>query len=63
MQWIWALLVLVGLTAQPQPQLRPAFDNPDWTTPEPPYRIVGSVHYVGTRDLAAYLIPRRRATS
>jgi metallo-beta-lactamase class B len=29
----------------------------DWTTAFPPHRIVGNVHYVGSRDLAAFLIP------
>jgi metallo-beta-lactamase class B len=31
-------------------------DNPDWTTPFPPYRVVGNVYYVGSKDLASYLI-------
>ncbi len=33
-----------------------AATNPDWTTPFPPYRIIGNVYYVGSRDLASYLI-------
>ena len=28
----------------------------DWTTPFPPFRIAGNLYYVGTEDLAAYLI-------
>ena len=31
-------------------------DNPEWTTPFPPHRIVGNVYYVGSKDLASYLI-------
>ena len=31
-------------------------DNPDWTTPHTPFRIVGNVYYVGSKDLASYLI-------
>jgi metallo-beta-lactamase class B len=27
-----------------------------WTTPFPPFRIVGNLYYVGSRDLASYLI-------
>lgn len=27
-----------------------------WTTPVPPFRIVGNLYYVGSQDLAAYLI-------
>lgn len=30
--------------------------NPDWTAPFPPHRIVGNVYYVGSRDLASFLI-------
>jgi len=30
--------------------------DPDWTTPMPPFRIAGNLHYVGSRDLASYLI-------
>jgi metallo-beta-lactamase class B len=28
----------------------------EWTTPQKPFRIVGNTYYVGTRDLAVYLI-------
>jgi metallo-beta-lactamase class B len=30
--------------------------NPDWTTSPAPFRIAGNLFYVGSRDLAAYLI-------
>jgi len=30
--------------------------NPDWTTPFPPHRMIGNIYYVGSRDLASYLI-------
>lgn len=30
--------------------------NADWTTPIPPFRIADNLFYVGSRDLAAYLI-------
>jgi len=33
-----------------------ADENPDWTTPIPPFRIAGNLHYVGSRDLASYLL-------
>jgi metallo-beta-lactamase class B len=51
MKLLGVVVGLVALVAQ-----QPVFDNPDWTTPEPPFRIVGPIHYVGTKDLAAYLI-------
>lgn len=32
-------------------------ENPsDWTTPLPPFRIADNLYYVGSRDLAAYLV-------
>ncbi len=30
--------------------------NADWTTPQKPFRIVDNLYYVGSRDLACYLI-------
>jgi metallo-beta-lactamase class B len=33
-----------------------AQDNPEWTTPHKPFRIVANVYYVGSQDLASYLI-------
>lgn len=30
--------------------------DPDWTTPVPPFRIAENLYYVGSRDLASYLI-------
>jgi metallo-beta-lactamase class B len=30
--------------------------NPDWTSPFPPHRIIGNLYYVGSKDLAAFLI-------
>src|SRR3954454_16345550 len=34
----------------------PAKDDPDWTRPFPPFRIVGNIYWVGSYDLATYLI-------
>jgi metallo-beta-lactamase class B len=33
-----------------------ADENPDWTTPLTPFRIADNLYYVGSRDLASYLI-------
>lgn len=33
-----------------------AFDMSSWTEPFPPHRIAGNLYYVGSRDLASYLI-------
>jgi len=31
-------------------------DNPDWTTPIAPFRIADNLYYVGSKDLASYLV-------
>ena len=49
------LAVLLTLTALAALPLR-AEENPDWTTPLPPFQIADNLYYVGSRDLAAYLI-------
>jgi metallo-beta-lactamase class B len=33
-----------------------AQDNPEWTTNHKPFRVIGNVYYVGSKDLASYLI-------
>jgi metallo-beta-lactamase class B len=33
-----------------------AVENPAWTRPFPPFRIAGNLYYVGSADLASYLI-------
>src|SRR5436190_15047963 len=33
-----------------------AQSNPDWTEPFPPFRIAGNLYYVGSKDLAIYLV-------
>ena len=33
-----------------------AQSDPAWTTPLPPFRIAGNLYYVGSRDLASYLV-------
>jgi metallo-beta-lactamase class B len=45
------LLGLILLSARVQAQ-----GNPDWTTPIAPFRIAGNLYYVGSKDLASYLI-------
>jgi metallo-beta-lactamase class B len=36
--------------------LAQAQSNPDWTTPIAPFRVAANVYYVGSKDLASYLI-------
>jgi metallo-beta-lactamase class B len=33
-----------------------AQNNPEWVEPFPPHRIMGNIYYVGSKDLAAFLI-------
>lgn len=51
-------IVLVALLAAASPLASTlcAQGNPDWTTPFPPFRIAGNLYYVGSKDLASYLI-------
>jgi len=51
---ISALLVIIG-TANLRGQR-----NPDWTTPFPPFRLAGNLYYVGSKDLASYLVTTPR---
>lgn len=46
-----ALLLSIGLTCGLFAQ-----QNPDWTVPQTPFRVIGNVYYVGSKDLASYLI-------
>jgi metallo-beta-lactamase class B len=48
----WRALLLLLLGAGP---VHAAVD-PDWTTPITPFRIVGNLYYVGSKDLASYLV-------
>lgn len=47
-------LASLPLTAQQVQEPKPT--NADWTKPYPPFRIAGNLFYVGTYDLACYLI-------
>ena len=47
------LFVAVASAQQPASQVP---QNPDWRKPYPAFRIVGNVYWVGTYDLATYLI-------
>lgn len=52
-------LVIASLacpTSTAQKINEPQNKNPEWSQPYPPFRIVGNVYYVGTYDLACYLI-------
>lgn len=44
-----AVAVCLGVSSRAQ-------DNPDWTRPFPPFRIIGNIYWVGSYDLSTYLI-------
>jgi metallo-beta-lactamase class B len=48
LRFLAVVLVFVGSAS--------ALSNPDWTSPFPPFHIAGNLYYVGSRDLAAFLI-------
>jgi metallo-beta-lactamase class B len=47
--------MIVGALLLAAPWLH-AQTNPEWTTPITPFHIAGNLYYVGSRDLASYLI-------
>ena len=47
--WMAGVVLLLSLRAR-------AAVDPDWTAPIAPFRIAGNLYYVGSRDLAAYLV-------
>jgi metallo-beta-lactamase class B len=49
------LVIALGATTLAQTQ-NAAPANPEWTKPFPPFRIVGNIYWVGSYDLATYLI-------
>jgi metallo-beta-lactamase class B len=54
---VFPLLCVIGLVAQqPKPPASQAIDSSRWNDPEPPFRLAGPIHYVGTSELAAFLI-------
>jgi metallo-beta-lactamase class B len=47
--------LIIGVLLLAAPWLH-AQTNPDWTTPIAPFHIAGNIYYVGSKDLASYLI-------
>jgi metallo-beta-lactamase class B len=50
------ILSLASLPVNAQQVKEPTVSNPDWSKPYQPFRIAGNLYYVGTYDLACYLI-------
>jgi metallo-beta-lactamase class B len=50
-----SVVFAVAAVAQTPQAPAPRFNTKAWNIPEPPFRIVGTIHYVGTSELGAYL--------
>jgi metallo-beta-lactamase class B len=53
MRGLRELVLMLGLLLAPRAH---AQQNPDWLTPITPFRIAANLYYVGSKDLASYLI-------
>ena len=54
---LFASLLAAALAApSPSPSPAPKFDTASWNQPMEPFRVLGTVHYVGTSDLGVYLV-------
>lgn len=51
-----AIISIVTSTAAAQKVKEPKVSNPEWARPYQPFKIAGNLYYVGTYDLASYLI-------
>ncbi len=52
--------VALALTISVFPFALKADPSPEWTTPFPPFHIAGNLYYVGSADLASYLVATPR---
>lgn len=52
--WIALMCLVAGAVSAAERVV--AFDVPEWHQPTPPLHIAGPIYYVGTKDLAVYLI-------
>jgi metallo-beta-lactamase class B len=50
-RWRWLALLTLLATGSGHAEV-----DPNWTTPVAPFRIVGNLYYVGSKDLASYLL-------
>lgn len=53
---VFVFLFLLNVTVQSQTAKEPKNNPEDWSRPYPAFRIVGNLYYVGTYDLASYLV-------
>ncbi|MBS1600900.1 MAG: subclass B3 metallo-beta-lactamase [Bacteroidetes bacterium] len=53
---ITVMIMRFSITSNGQAPAKLPIANPEWTKPYQPFRIAGNLYYVGTYDLASYLI-------
>lgn len=53
---VFVILSSASLSLSAQSSATNPFTTPEWTKPYEPFRVAGNVYYVGTHDLACYLI-------
>ncbi|MGG9962268.1 subclass B3 metallo-beta-lactamase [Ferruginibacter sp. SUN106] len=54
------IAVVATTTATAQKVIEPPLTRPEWVQPCEPFRIAGNLYYVGTYDLACYLITTKK---
>src|SRR6185312_1408953 len=54
------VLSLMSLVTSAQKVQQPKITDAEWTMPYQPFRIAGNLYYVGTYDLACYLITTKQ---
>src|ERR1700744_5302028 len=54
--FLFASLVFLSFYTSAQTVVEPVNTHPEWAKAYPPFRIAGNLYYVGTYDLACYLI-------
>lgn len=52
----WSIVALLLLAVSLPLAAQKPFETPEWTKPFPPFRIAANLYYVGSEDLAAFLI-------
>src|SRR5258706_3752780 len=55
LRWFRLMAMLAGTFSGFAPSSN-AQGSPDWTAPFPPFKIAGTLYYVGSKGLASYLI-------
>ena len=50
------MAVVLSACAMAAAAQAPGADDPSWSQPTEPFRVVGTVHFVGTTELGVYLI-------